>query len=458
MARRSTVARLGLLWCAAVLILSPSCERGSSPRHARTLDVMPPPGWEWAVEPIALEPAAGTTWTALGQGRHAWLSIAVLPGGDLVAEADALDCIRSGGRLRIAIVGVRSGSTRLLKDRAADSANDVDRGFLIHRVYAAPSGEGAERFDALGVAMKITDDGDDAPERLPAPQLTDGWVWDVPPFDLTGIRAGEESVLCTGAGSAMILTRTPSGNVAASMILLSTESAPVAEETRFEIRAFDRNGSPVTHHNGMSVGSRQFRVCQASFDEIGAAAGEGVRQLGVARLDAAARRAGHERAMERARAAGANVLPLPVVGRPFEFDFPTVEGGRIRSQDLRGQVVLIDCWATWCGICMRSMPEVRRALDRYGKDGLTVVGINFDRRDDLDKARAAIRKERMAWPNVFAPPLGAHGEENFWETASGIEGIPRFFLIDRDGILRGDFYVNDFEAELAKCFGKPPTP
>jgi hypothetical protein len=88
------------------------------------------------------------------------------------------------------------------------------------------------------------------------------------------------------------------------------------------------------------------------------------------------------------------------------------------------------------------MPELVQLGKKYGERGLIILGINFD--DDEAKARAAIEKHGLTWPQVFAS-AAAKGDANLWRDAAGIEGLPRFLVIDRKGVLRHDAHPQRLE-------------
>ena len=107
------------------------------------------------------------------------------------------------------------------------------------------------------------------------------------------------------------------------------------------------------------------------------------------------------------------------------FSAPDLDGHPIELAQLRGRVVLLDFWASWCGPCRASLPELRRLHERFSSRGLVVLGINLDH--DEAAARAAIRQDRLTWPQLW----GAHVSDI--AASYGASGIPTFVLIDQQG-------------------------
>jgi peroxiredoxin len=121
----------------------------------------------------------------------------------------------------------------------------------------------------------------------------------------------------------------------------------------------------------------------------------------------------------------------------------------MKLSDLRGQVVLLDFWASWCGPCRKENPNVTRLYDVYKKDGFTVMSVSLDR----DKAAwlAAIEKDKLVWPNHVS-------DLQQWQSKVaaqyGVKGIPFTVLIDKDGkIIRTNLRGAELEAELKRIFG-----
>jgi thiol-disulfide isomerase/thioredoxin len=178
-----------------------------------------------------------------------------------------------------------------------------------------------------------------------------------------------------------------------------------------------------------------------------------VEHVGIEGITEESLKYASEAAMKRAQEKGIEVLPLPEVGKPYEFSVTTSDGKGITSRKLRRRVVLIDCWASWCGPCLRDMPEVKKVYERWHDKGLEVIGLSLDR--DPKAAAAAAEKHEIAWPLVLVPP----GEETreLWTQATRIESIPRLLVIDQKGVLRADLTsARDLEKIVAGLLAERP--
>ena len=119
---------------------------------------------------------------------------------------------------------------------------------------------------------------------------------------------------------------------------------------------------------------------------------------------------------------------------------PLDPGGPQALADLRGKVVLIDFWATWCGPCRQSMPAVERLWQRFRADGLEVVSVNVEGERERARAFAA----------GFHPPLTfpLYVDDGRAGSAFHVDAIPQLVLLDREGVIRL-VHVGGFdEAEL----------
>jgi len=163
------------------------------------------------------------------------------------------------------------------------------------------------------------------------------------------------------------------------------------------------------------------------------------------------------------------VLPFPEIDKPFAFELTSIGGTRLSADDLRGKVVLIDCWATWCTPCMAKMSALKKLYERNRERGLEIIGVNFDQK--VEKARDASAQRGLSWPIVHVPdstyPLtSAHSGSvllisvrDLWYRASTIRTVPRLLLVDRRGVLRADCSPHELEEKTEKLLaeGGPTT-
>jgi thiol-disulfide isomerase/thioredoxin len=112
-----------------------------------------------------------------------------------------------------------------------------------------------------------------------------------------------------------------------------------------------------------------------------------------------------------------------------DFSVNDLEGRPVSSTDLRGKVVLVDFWATWCQPCKKEMPGYQKLADRYGVRGFVVIGFKFDTMPDMEDPLQFAIKTGVRYPLAVAT-------EGVKQRFGGIEGLPTTMLYDRQGILR----------------------
>ncbi len=124
-----------------------------------------------------------------------------------------------------------------------------------------------------------------------------------------------------------------------------------------------------------------------------------------------------------------SVIRSPLLGRRApDFALRTLDGSRwVRLADLRGQVVVVNFWASWCAACREEHPALTAAWDRYSDQGVLLVGIDFQ--DRKGSALAFMPEMGGDWPVVEDP--GGRTALDY-----GMYGVPETFFIGRDGVIR----------------------
>ena len=112
-----------------------------------------------------------------------------------------------------------------------------------------------------------------------------------------------------------------------------------------------------------------------------------------------------------------------------DFSMKDLQAHEVSSADLREKIVLLDFWATWCQPCKKEMPGYQKLLDRYGPNGLAVIGFKFDTMMDTEDPVKFAKRLGVRYPLVVAA-------EDLKQKFGGIEGLPTTLLYDRQGILR----------------------
>ena len=134
--------------------------------------------------------------------------------------------------------------------------------------------------------------------------------------------------------------------------------------------------------------------------------------------------------------------------KPLDLTFKAVDGSEVDLQKLRGKVVLIDFWATWCGPCMAELPNVIKAYEKYKEKGFEIIGISLDE-DKADLARV-LKTKKITWPQYF----DGKGWENPYAKKYGIEGIPTMWLVNKAGMVTDTDATEELAEKIEKLLGE----
>ncbi len=119
-----------------------------------------------------------------------------------------------------------------------------------------------------------------------------------------------------------------------------------------------------------------------------------------------------------------------IKSKPLELTFTAADGKAFDMTKLRGKIVLIDFWASWCAPCMTEMPNVVAAYRKLREKGFEIVGVSLD--EDKAAMDAALKKHEMTWPQHF----DGKGWKSELASRFGIREIPAMWLLDRKGLVR----------------------
>jgi thiol-disulfide isomerase/thioredoxin len=143
------------------------------------------------------------------------------------------------------------------------------------------------------------------------------------------------------------------------------------------------------------------------------------------------------------------ITPVAMRHLAPDMELEQIDGGSWRLREHRGQVVLINLWATWCGPCREETPGLVRLFHEDGPKGLVVVGLSLDV-GGREKVREFARQFGVPYPIVFTEPMS--------QLADTVEGVPTTILVDRNGRVAKTYvgaveravFASDVDALLAE--------
>ena len=121
-------------------------------------------------------------------------------------------------------------------------------------------------------------------------------------------------------------------------------------------------------------------------------------------------------------------VALEDLGAAPTWELQSPDGQPVRFADLKGKVVVVDFWATWCPPCIKEIPGYVDLQEKYRDRGLVIVGISLDQQGP-GVVRTFMERNKINYPIAM-------GDQDVVDAFGGVEGIPTTFLIDREGRIR----------------------
>jgi peroxiredoxin len=112
-----------------------------------------------------------------------------------------------------------------------------------------------------------------------------------------------------------------------------------------------------------------------------------------------------------------------------DFQLLTLEGDELSLRDFRGQVVVLNLWASWCPPCRAEMPAIESLYERYGQEGLVVLGVNMTAQDRVSAAASFVSEYRLTFPILL-------DDRGLVANLYRMRALPTTFFIDQEGVIQ----------------------
>jgi thiol-disulfide isomerase/thioredoxin len=131
---------------------------------------------------------------------------------------------------------------------------------------------------------------------------------------------------------------------------------------------------------------------------------------------------------------------------PLDWKFTALDGTEVDLAKMRGKVVLIHFWATWCGTCVHGLPNVVKAYEALHSKGFEILGISLDKA----KLESFVKENGMAWPQYF----DGKGWKNEISSRFDIEYIPEKWLVNKKGMMVSRDHSKNLQDEVEKLLAE----
>ena len=139
---------------------------------------------------------------------------------------------------------------------------------------------------------------------------------------------------------------------------------------------------------------------------------------------------------------------LDAVGKPLDIQFTALDGRTVDLSQMKGKVVLLDFWATWCGPCVGEIPHVKEAYEKYHSKGFEVIGISFD--GDKQSLTRFVHSRDLPWPQYYDGLVW----KNKFGVQYAIDSIPTMWLVDKKGNLHTEDARENLQDQVEKLLAE----
>jgi thiol-disulfide isomerase/thioredoxin len=118
--------------------------------------------------------------------------------------------------------------------------------------------------------------------------------------------------------------------------------------------------------------------------------------------------------------------------KELEMKFTALDGRKIDLKNMRGKVVLVDFWATWCAPCVKEVPHLKELYKKYHDQGFEIIGITLDEGAAAERVKELIAEKEIPWPQRFE---GKGFNNDSYRQLYGIGSLPTVWLVNKEGII-----------------------